>query len=284
MEAPSPDGIHLLEIEAGTGASDYASNVVTLIEIREAPAPELPGNTRLVGKAYEFKPSGTVFDKPIKLTLGYNVNELPAQVTSVGAAYYTTRDGWIYLETETTSVAELGKLTAPVNHFTIFAVLAKVAVPQQLPEPAPTTTPEPEPVKAPALFNLSNLSITPSVSRFFEKVSYIVRTGEEVLITVDVTNNGGQRGSYTAVLMLDGTERERKEITLEPGQTGTVSFTVTVGDELGKYTVQIGELTGDFISELWINWWLWAGTIAAFILLCWFVISRIKKRYSDIVI
>ena len=165
MEAPSPDGIHLVEIEAGTGASDNASNVITLIEIRETWAPELPENTQLVGKAYEFKPSGTVFDKPIKLTLGYNANELPDEVISVGAAYYTIRDGWIYLETEATSVAELGKLTAPVNHFTVFAVLAKVTMPQLPPEPTPT--PEPEPGKVPALFSLNNLSITPSVSRFF---------------------------------------------------------------------------------------------------------------------
>jgi hypothetical protein len=276
MEAPSPDGIHLLEIEALTGATDNASNVVTLIEIREAPAPELPENTRLVGKAYEFKPSGTVFDKPIRLTLGYNVNELPDQVTSVGSAYYTTRDGWIYLETETTSVAELGKLTAPVNHFTVFAVLAKVTV---TPETTPPTkpTPEPEAGKAPALFNLSNLSITPSVSRFFDKISYIVRTGEEALITVDVTNNRGQPGSYAAVLILNGTERERKEITLEPGQTQTVSFTVT-GNEPGSYTVLIGNLTGDFLSDLWINWWLIAGSIGVLILIIWLVWYIIKRR------
>lgn len=279
IEAPSPDGIHLLEIEALTSASDNASNIVTLIEIREAPAPELPENTRLVGKAYEFNPSGTVFDKPIRLTLGYNVNELPDQVTSVGAAYYTTKDGWIYLETETTSVAELGKLTAPINHFTVFAVLAKVAI---TPEITPPTepTPETEPTIIPASFNLSNLTITPSVSKFFDKISYIVRTGEEAIITVDVTNNGGQPGSYAVVIILNQTERERKEITLEPGQSQTVSFTVT-GNEPGSYTVFIGDLTGDFLSDLWINWWLFAGSIGVIILiiwLVWYIIRRRKQR------
>jgi hypothetical protein len=283
MEAPSPDGIHLLEIEALTGATDNVSNPVTLIEIREAQAPELPENTRLVGKAYEFKPSGTVFDKQIRLTLGYNVNELPDHVTSIGAAYYTTMGGWTYLQTETTSLAELGKLTAPVNHFTVFAVLAKVSVAPEIKpptEPAPKPGPAPEPAPpaiVPALFNLSNLSVTPSVSRFFEKVPYIIRTGEETLITVDVTNNGGQTGSYTAVLIISGTERERKEITLEPGQTRTVSFTVT-GNDYGSYTVLIGNLTGNFLSELWINWWLIAGSFVFIGLIIWLIRYLYKRR------
>jgi hypothetical protein len=51
--------------------------VVTLIEIREIETPQLPENTRIVGKAYEFKPSGTVFDKSIKLTLGYTRTNCP---------------------------------------------------------------------------------------------------------------------------------------------------------------------------------------------------------------
>jgi uncharacterized repeat protein (TIGR01451 family) len=277
MAAPSPDGLHLLEIEALTGASVNA-NTVTLIEIREAQAPQLPENTELVGKAYEFKPSGTVFDKPIKLTLGYNVNELPEGVISVGAAYYTSQDGWTYLDTESTSVAELGKLTAAVNHFTVFAVLATVPAPQ--PEPTPEPTPTPTPTPAPAQFNLSNLTITTSVSRIWEKLTYVIRTGEEAVITADITNGGGQTGAYTAVLIINGTERERKEITLEPGQTGTVSFTVTGNDE-GTYTVLIGSLTGDFLSDLWINWWLIVATIAVLILiawLVWYIIQRRKRR------
>jgi hypothetical protein len=274
IKAPDPDGITLLEIEAGTGASDNVNNIVTLIEIRETQSPPLPKNTRLVGKAYEFKPSGTIFDKSIRLTFSYNVDELPDGVTSVGAAYYTSRDGWIYLPPESTSVAELGKLTAPVNHFTVFAVLATVTE-------APAIIPAPGPGAAltPASFKLNNLHITPSLSRIFKRVPYIIITGKEVSITVDVTNDGAQRGNYAATLKINGTNRETKDAALEPGQTRTVSFTAAI-DKPGSYLIQIGDLKGDFISELWINWWLWIASIAAFILLCWFVISRLKKRYS----
>ncbi len=279
MEAPSPDGIHKVEIEAGTAAADNAGLMLTRIEIRETPAPALPENTILMGKAFEFKPSGTVFDKPITLTLGYNVGELPDGVTSVGAAYYTSTDGWIYLEPETGGVAELGKVTAPVNHFTVFAVLARVAPREPKPEPPPEPEPEPEPEPAiePARFTLGNLTINLSEFQYSEILTYVARTGEEAIISADITNNGGQSGTFAAVLMINGTERERKEITLQAGQTGTVSFTVT-DNEPGLYTVVIGNLTGDFLSQLWINWWLIAGTAGILVLITWLVWYIIKRR------
>jgi archaellum component FlaF (FlaF/FlaG flagellin family) len=289
MEAPSPDGTHLLEIEADTQATDNTTgDIITLLEIREAETPELPENTKLIGKAYEFKPSGTVFDRPVRLTLGYNVNELPDRVTSVGVAYYTAEGGWTYLETEATNVAELGKLTTPVNHFTVFAVLATVAPAPPPPEPTPKWTPEPQPQPqpgpkptAPAEFTLSNLSIATTVSRIFKNFAYIVRTGEEAVITIDVTNQGGQSGSYAISLIINGAERERTEITLEPGQTQTVSFTAT-NNEPGNYSVAIGDLTGNYLSKIWINWWLIGSSAGVLILIAWGVWYYFKKRQPQI--
>jgi uncharacterized repeat protein (TIGR01451 family) len=274
IAAPSPDGLHLLEIKALTGASANG-NTVTDIVIREVQAPELPKNTQLVGQAYEFMPSGTTFDKPVTLTLGYNVNDLPEGVTSVGMAFYSSESGWIYLEAESSSVAELGKLTAPVNHFTIFAVLATVPETEPVP-PEPTPTPTPTPA-APAQFSLNNLSITTSLHRVWENWSYIIRTGEDAVITADITNTGGQTGTYTAILLINGTERERKDITLGPGQTGTVSFTAS-GNEPGTYTVVIGNLSGNFLSEFWVNWWLIVGSFIVLILIAWLVWYIIQKR------
>ncbi len=271
IEAPSPDGVHLLEIEQGTRASDTENNTVTILEIRKASAPRLPANTVLVGSAYEFKPSGTTFDKMMRLTLGYDVSALPDDVESIGTAYYD--EGWKYLETESRVVAELGKLTARLNHFTVFAILAKVPAP---PEIIPEPTEEPETVLKPASFKLTNLVIEPSISRTFEKVTYIVVTGEEVTIRVDVTNEGEQQGTYAANLMINGKVRETKNVTLEPEQTKTVSFTVTA-EEPGDYTVQIGDLAGNFTSESWVNWWLWVGSVGGFILLGLAIFYGVKK-------
>ncbi len=128
LEAPSPTGIHLLQMEEDTRTLDPEGNVVTLIEIREAAElPELPPNTVVVGPAYKFEPSGIAFDKSVRLTLGYDLNQLPEDVTSVALAYHTAEAGWMQLKGEIGVVAEVSKLTAPIDHFTIFAILAEVA-------------------------------------------------------------------------------------------------------------------------------------------------------------
>jgi uncharacterized repeat protein (TIGR01451 family) len=276
IAAPDPTGTHLLEIEAGTGAKDSNRDTVTLVEIRETTTPVLPADTRIVGKAYEFMPSGTVFDQPVRLTLGYNVDELPENVTSVGTAYYTYGTGWTYLETEPGNVAELGKITAPVNHFTVFAVLAKVAE-QPAVTPPPETTPVPPTGALPAGFKLSNLRIVPSVSRVFSKLVYFSTTGKEATISVDVINEGGQSGAYSVTLKLNDKDVDTKEITLGAGETQTVTFTVLT-DKLGTYTVQIGELKGEFSRKLWINVWLWVGTVIVLGLLGWYIVYRVKHR------
>jgi uncharacterized repeat protein (TIGR01451 family) len=276
IAAPDQTGTHLLEIEAGTGAKDSSHDTVTLIEIRETTTPMLPADTRIIGKAYEFKPSGTVFDRPVRLTLGYNVDELPENVTSVGTAYYSVINGWTFLETEPGNVAELGKVTAPVSHFTVFAVLAKVTEKPAVTQP-PETGPVPGTGALPSIFRLSNLRIVPSVDKVFSNLVYFSTTGKEALISVDVTNEGGQSGVYTATLTLNDKDVETKEITLAAGETQTVSFTV-ITDKPGTYTVRIDQLQGEFVRKLWINFWLWVGTIIVLGLLCWYIVYRAKRR------
>jgi uncharacterized cupredoxin-like copper-binding protein len=205
-----------------------------------------------------------VFDKTIRLTLGYDVDSLPSGITSLDAAYYTAEGGWTYLAGVTSGVAELGRVTAPVEHFTIFAILAKVS----------------ELELTPAAFKLSNLSITPSERKFFTGVSYFIKTGETATISVDVTNEGQQEGVYSATLKVNDSDVETKQVTLSPGETQTVSFTFKAG-ERGHYYIQIGDLSGDLYNDLWINWWLWAGSIGVFLLLLWGIRKYLKSRRAD---
>jgi hypothetical protein len=264
LVAPSLDGLHVLEMEKGTTTLSQEGKVIKLITITEAATPLLPENIVIVGKVYDFEPSNITFSKPVRLTLGYNMNELPKNAISVALAYYTVESGWVELEAESGEVAEIGKLTAPVEHFTIFAVLASVPPPPPLPSPSP---PPPAPA-APAAFELSNLSIMPSFSKVWGLLPFAVKTGEQVTITVDVTNYGGQEGNYDALLKINGVTQGSKEITLDAGQRQKIDFTVTE-NEPGSYTVEIGNLSGEFQSLLRFNWWLIAGLIAAFILLAW---------------
>jgi hypothetical protein len=258
LEAPSPDGMHLLEMEKGTRTVDENGKIVKLIEIREAEAPSLTADTVIVGNAYDFEPSNITFDQPIRLTLGYD--NLPDDIASIALAYYTDATGWTELEPEGGVVAGEGKLTAPVDHFTVFAILAKL-------NPPPPPPPSPPP-PAPAAFKVDNLQITPSQFRLWRPVTFVVKTGEEVAISAYVTNYGGQEGKYTAILKVNGATQATKEITIGSGQGQQVTFTLTE-NEPGLYTVDIGGLSGEFVTSLWTNWWLMGGILAGLIVIGW---------------
>jgi uncharacterized repeat protein (TIGR01451 family) len=269
LQAPSPDGRHLLEIQQGTIVVDSEGNVVTLIEIREAEKPGLPANTTLLGDAYDFQPSGIMFSIPASATLGYDLDDLPENVVSVALACYTDELGWTEFASQGGVVAELGRETAEIDHFTIFAVLARTA-----------TGSAPSIDQAVADFLLNNLAISLSRSEVWEFLTFVVTTGEDATITVEVMNIGGKGGNYTAFLKLDGVIVATQKVSLEPGQTETITFNIGP-NEPGTYQVEVGGLHGEFESSVWINWGLVLGLPAGLILLAlllWYLRKRQKAQ------
>ncbi|MGD9118654.1 MAG: choice-of-anchor D domain-containing protein [Dehalococcoidia bacterium] len=278
VTAFSPGGVHLLEIGAGTRASDSAGNSVTTITIRETQSPELPLNTALVGTALEFMPTGTSFDGEITLRLGYNVEDLPDEVISVGMAYYESGFGWKYLNLKNDIVAEVGELEAALSHFTVFAILAQV--PAETLTTGQLETPTPD-VTLPASFILNNLSIETSESKTWHGFTFIARYGENAEVTIDITNTGGESGEYQAILFLNGEPVQSVPFDIGDGETKQIAFNVD-GNEPGDYTVRIGNLSGEFSSWVWINWWLISGMIVVVILLgvgAFFLIRRRVRGY-----
>ncbi|MBA7669384.1 hypothetical protein ES703_77514 [subsurface metagenome] len=108
-----------------------------------------------------------------------------------------------------------------------------------------------EVIEAPAAFTASNLTITPSE----------VDIGEEVTISVLVTNTGDLSGSYEVILKVDGVAIATEEITLAGGASETVTFT-TAQDIAGTYSVTVDGLSGTFgvkavvVPPKPINWQL----------------------------
>jgi len=265
LAAPSPDGSHLIEMEQGTRVVDSRGNIVKLIMVTEVEAPELPVNTALLSDVCDFQPSGIVFSIPARITLSYDVGLLPDNTASVALVYYTDELGWTETRPESGVVAELGKESALVNHCTIFAVLAKLDI--QSP---------PSPIEEFAIFEASNLSIIPSEEKIWAFPTFVVITGEEAIVTVDVANSGGKGGYYTAFLKLNGTIVDTQRIYLDPGQTGELSFTIGP-NEPGVYQVTIATLAGQFESSVWYNWGLIFGLPAGlilFVLLLWYMRKR----------
>ncbi len=125
----------------------------------------------------------------------------------------------------------------------------------------------------PAEFTVANLTIGPEE----------VYTGEEVTISVLVTNLGELAGMHQVVLKIDDVVEASDEVTLAGGASREVSFTVT-RDIAATYGVDIAGLTGAFVAKAVppppppVNWWLIVGIIAAVIVTGLVVFSVIRRR------
>jgi hypothetical protein len=275
--APDPDSIHFLEIDLGTRVlCDDLGRMPRVLVMRLAnESPPVPDGSALVGSVYNFTGnyssssygyrnalqccSGVTFDQNITIVLNYDPNELPEFTASLAVAYYDTEQGiWVSLSPDIGRVAEIGKSTGLINHFSTVAIIAELAPPP-----------------APASFVASALNIEQSPLAW--KNIFVGVTGEDVTITANVANNGGQEGTYTAELKLNGKTVDTKEVTLAAGQSQQVSFTVS-GMDYGQYEVEVAGLSGEFTVSRSINWWLIIGIILAVGLITWAAIWWRKRR------
>jgi len=246
VTATSEDGLCTLTIPSGTvGLTEELEPIdeITVVVMDEPPAP--PEDAHVVGLAYDFGPDGATFDPPITLTFSYDPDALPEGVAEedLVLAYYDEATGkWVELECVVDT--ENNTITASVPHFTTFAVIGRVPAPPEE-EEVPTVVPpvgeeeeEPEVVipPAPAAFSVSYLSVSPRLE---------VEPGETVAITVLVANTGGESGSYTVVLKIDGVKEAEETVTVAAGESQDVSFSLT-RDEPGTYSVAVDGLSGSF--------------------------------------
>ena len=84
-------------------------------------------------------------------------------------------------------------------------------------------------------FKVTNLQISPSE----------VNPGQEVTVTVLITNIGREAGSYDVVLKVNGSEEAAKTVMLSEGESTEVKFTISK-ETAGTYNVEIAGLKGKF--------------------------------------
>ena len=94
------------------------------------------------------------------------------------------------------------------------------------------------PVLSAAFFQVSGLTVTPSE----------VEPGEDVSISVSVTNVGEHSGNYTVTLTVDYVEEGTETVTLAGGASTSVSFTLSRTAE-ATYSVEVNGLSGSFKVE-----------------------------------
>jgi len=142
-------------------------------------------------------------------------------------------------------------------------------------------------------FMVVSVVVPPEPAAF--SVSYLsgprleVEPGESVTITVLVANIGGESGSYTVVLKVDGVKEAEERVTIAAGESQDVSFSVT-REEAGSYTVAVDGWSGSFTvvavvvppAPPGINWPLIGGIIGGVIvvgLVIYFLVVRRRAAW-----
>ena len=77
-------------------------------------------------------------------------------------------------------------------------------------------------------FHVESFQVTPSS----------IMVGESAIASVNVSNSGDEAGTYTAVLLKEGTEFNRKDALIGPGEEKTIDFQIR-GTEAGSYRLSI---------------------------------------------
>ena len=251
------DGKLTLDITKGTKLLDSAGKPLKVLSaVREILPPSAPSGAVII-IAYNFGLNGATFSPPITLTINYDPATLPDDVAEEDL-YIAYWDGskWVALETTVDTMARAA--SCQVSHFTTFALIGSVTPP------------------APAAFSVSSLSIQPAE----------VQPNDVVNITLSVANTGETEGSYSVVLKINGAKEAEKSITLAPGKSQNVSFSVTKA-EAGSYNVTVEGLSGSFnvvgaaaeeappAAGAPIAWWIWviAGVVVAGIII-FFAVRR----------
>jgi len=220
IRATSDDGDLTITIPAGTIVKDEDGDCLEDLEIAVDENPECPPleGEHIIGLPYSFEPSGATFDPPFEVTWSYDEADIPEGVAEedLCLAYCNedTRE-WVVIGCDPD--IEDNEFTFDMEHFTTYAIIGFTVPPE------------------PAAFTPSSLTISPSE----------VDIDETVNISISVANTGGQAGSYTVTLKIDGVLEETKEVTVVAGASTGVTFT-TAKDEAGTYSVDVNGLTGSF--------------------------------------
>ena len=116
------------KLTSSTGAALNTFTCSTVASVPTAPA------SNIVVAAYDFGPDGAKFSPSITLTLNFNAANLPKGVSPADLQIgFWDGSKWVILEGSSVNTAT-GQISAPVTHFTNYAIIGKAA-------PAPTTAP-----------------------------------------------------------------------------------------------------------------------------------------------
>ena len=195
---------------------------LTILTMEDQPAP--PEDYNIIGLVYDLGPDGATFHPAITIILGYDESLLPVGVAEdalVIATWDEPGSEWVILEGGTVD-PDTNTIAAHLSHFRAFSILV-------------STSPDPAPFPGSGTLTVTDLVITPQEAD----------TGEEITISVLVTNNGELENTYIVVLKINGVAEATGYIPLAAGSSLPVTFT-TRKDIPGTYVVDVNGLSGTF--------------------------------------
>jgi len=222
IEINSEDGRLAVTIPKDTIANGEDGKRLKSLEVttNENP-PSPPEDAHTIGLAYNLGPSGATFDPPITLEFAYDPDTIPERVNEEDLVLsYYDEDAGEWVELECTVDTATHTIIASVPHFTTFAIIGNEVPPE------------------PAAFVFGSLAISPAE----------VDVGEEVTITVMISNTGGESGSCQVTLEINGETEATEDIDIAAGGSQQVSFT-TSKDIAGTYVADIGGLSDAFVVK-----------------------------------
>ena len=220
ISATPADGMWILTIDAGTiGLTNEGDPLSEIMMVPMKDPPELPEYCSVIGWILDLGPGGATIYPFATLTANYDPGEIPDNVneTNLVIVFWDAGTGkWVQFE-DCVIDPTVHTTSSLIRNFGDFALLV---------------------CAYPANFTATNLSITPG------KVS----AGEDVTITVLVTNLGNLTGSCEVTLEIDGEKVATKEVILAGGASQEVTFTIAK-EMAGTYLVDVNGLLGSFVVE-----------------------------------
>jgi hypothetical protein len=215
--ASSDDGNALLAITKGVQAKTANGARLMLVSIKNAgETSPLPSYTTFVAPVYDLGLESATFNPPISLTMTYIPAVLPKGVTEkelVIASWDEASGEWTEIGGTVNPTSRSVKTM--INHFSLYTVVARTR---------------------PPAISVSELSISSSD----------VQSGDKVIVTVKVDNQGDLSGRYRVDLLVNDALRETREVEV-PGATRTTMTFFVTQDPPGTYTIDVNGLSGTFV-------------------------------------
>ena len=177
--------------------------------------PSPPNDAVIIGGVYDLSPDGAKFSPTIQLSMDYSGYQIPTGVSEknlVIGIYDWTNNRWQPIPSFVQYSA--GMVTAEIAHFSTYAVLAYTS---------------------PADFDVTQITTS----------AESIAAGSDMDVLALVVNHGDLTDTCDICCMIDSVSYAIEEVTLDGGDSTTVTFKVTP-DILGMHTIQIGLLESSF--------------------------------------